>query len=180
MDIAKLDDEEFDEFLGESTGAAALFGNTGGVMEAALRTAYYFVTKNNPAPDEFAAARKSDGISELTVNVGDVTVRAAIASGLGNARELISRIKKGEAEYDFVEIMACPGGCICGGGQPIDFLDERPSARAETLYKLDNKAPTRFSHENSSIKKLYKEFLKAPLSEKSHELLHTIHKSTEL
>jgi NADH-quinone oxidoreductase subunit G len=145
-------------------------------MEAALRTAHYLVTKDNPAPDEFAEVRKSSRISELTVKIGDATVRAAIASGLGNARELVKRIKNGETELDFVEIMACPGGCVCGGGQPIDFLGERPSARTETLYSLDNKAPTRFSHENRSIKKLYEEFLLAPLSEKSHELLHIMHK----
>jgi NADH-quinone oxidoreductase subunit G len=180
MDITKLDEEEFDDPLGESSGAATIFGNTGGVMEAALRTAHYLVTKDNPAPDEFAAARKSNNISSLTVKIGDATIRAAIASGLGNARELVRRIKNGEEEFDFVEIMACPGGCVCGGGQPIDFLGERSSARTEALYNIDKNAPMRFSHENRSIKKLYEEFLSAPLSEKSHELLHTIHKAGEI
>jgi len=173
--VEGLSDEDFDDLLGESTGAAVIFGATGGVMEAALRSAYFLATGKNPEPDAFSAVRGSFGWREATVEISGIPVRAAIASGLGNAREIIEKIKSGEAEYDFVEIMACPGGCVGGGGQPISEGEELAPERAPVLYELDKAAEFRFSHENPSVLKAYEEFFDKPLSHKSHELLHTDH-----
>jgi NADH-quinone oxidoreductase subunit G len=175
IDIVKLQEEDFDAPLGESTGAAVIFGNTGGVMDAALRTVYNNLTDCNPDPDEFIETRGTSDTRQITVQINDYLVRAAITSGLRNAREILEKIKSGEVEYDFVEVMACPGGCICGGGQPIDFNLEQPIKRANALYKLDDDAQVRFAHENHSIMKLYNELLENPLSDKSHEILHTTH-----
>jgi len=170
-----LQDEEFDRPLGTGTGAAVIFGVTGGVMEAALRSAYYFVTKRNPDPDAFCAVRGQDGIREAEVDIADIKVKAAVASGLGNARKLIEEIRSGKADYDFVEIMACPGGCSGGGGQPITEGRELAGVRGDKLYALDQDMPIRLSHQNPSIIQIYKEYLGQPLSHKSHELLHTDH-----
>ena len=173
---ALLEDEEFDSPLGVGSGAGVIFGTTGGVMEAALRTAWYAVNGSNPDPDQFQIVRGQEGIKEAQVMLGDRLVKAAVVSGLGNARKLIERIRSGEASYDFVEVMACPGGCAKGCGQPIriDRLDVGPE-RGEILYQLDRDNPIRFSHENPSIVKLYKDYLGHPLSHKSHKLLHTNH-----
>ena len=175
VNIDELQDERFDELLGEGTGAAVIFGATGGVMEAALRSAYYLVTGHNPDPEAFSAVRGSFGWREVTVEISGTPIRAAVASGLANAREVIERIKSGEAHYDFVEIMACPGGCVGGGGQPISDGEELAPERSPILYDLDKGSSLRFSHENPSILKIYEEFLEKPLSHKSHELLHTDH-----
>ncbi len=171
----ELEEEEFDSPLGTGSGAAVIFGTTGGVMEAALRTAYYVVEGSNPDPDAFKVVRGIDGIKEATVTLGGNTIKAAVVNGLGNASQLLDKIRAGEVSYDFVEVMACPGGCVGGGGQPIVSNAERAEARGKELYALDSHNPIRFSHENPSIIALYKDYLEKPLSHRSHELLHTDH-----
>ncbi len=172
-----LKEEEFDTPLGVGTGAAVIFGVTGGVMEAALRSAYNFVTGENPGPDAFAAVRGMDGIREAQVEINGIPLKAAIASGLGNARKLVEAIRSGQAEYDFVEIMACPGGCAGGGGQPIWDGVELADVRGDKLYALDQASELRFSHENPSIIQIYKDYLEKPMSHRAHELLHTDHEA---
>ena len=168
-----LPESDFDQPLGLGTGAGVIFGTTGGVMEAALRSAHYLVTGKNPDPDAFSAIRGMEGWRERDVKVGDATLKIAIASGLGNARKLLEAIKAGKAQYDFVEIMACPGGCAGGGGQPITDGVELADVRGEVLRDLDEKSAIRFSHDNPFIKQVYDEYLGKPLSEKAHHLLHT-------
>jgi len=175
VNVNELADENFDDLLGDGTGAAVIFGATGGVMEAALRSAHYLATGKNPEPEAFSAVRGSFGWREATVDLNGIPVRAAIASGLANAREIIEKIKNGEAAYDFVEIMACPGGCVGGGGQPILDGKELAPERAPILYDLDKESKIRFSHENPSVLKAYEEFFEKPLSHKAQELLHTDH-----
>lgn len=170
-----LEEEEFDMPLGIGSGAGVIFGATGGVMEAALRSAYYFVTGENPDADAFSILRKGDGIREAEVTIAGTKVRAAIVSGLGNTRKLMEAIRRGQTGYDFVEVMACPGGCAGGGGQPICDGVELAGERGANLYQLDKEMELRFSHENPSIKKIYEDYLEKPLSHKSHELLHTKH-----
>ncbi len=173
---ASMPEEALDSPLGTHTGAGAIFGATGGVMEAALRTASYVLTGENPDPDAFAAVRTGPGLREITYEIAGVPVRCAVVSGLGNARQLIEQLKAGKVHYDFVEVMACPGGCVGGGGQPISAEDEeRYGVRGERLYHLDKTNPMRFSHENPDVQTLYEEFLGQPLSEKAEELLHTDH-----
>ncbi|PRR77216.1 NADP-reducing hydrogenase subunit HndC [Clostridium liquoris] len=174
IDFNSLDDEDFDNPLGESTGASVLFGTTGGVMEAALRTAYEYITKEELKDVNFEAVRGLEGIKKATVKIKDMDVNVAIASGLGNARKLLESIREGKVNYHMIEIMACPGGCVDGGGQPymhenIDTLKKRMKA----LYKEDAGKTIRKSHENPFIKQLYEEFLGKPYGEKAHELLHT-------
>lgn len=175
-----LDEEEFDMPLGVGTGAAVIFGATGGVMEAALRSAYFLVTGNNPDPDAFSDVRGREGWREASFDLAGSKLRVAVASGLGNTRKLINAIRSGEVYYDFVEIMACPGGCAGGGGQPIADGKELAGERADVLYGLDKINNLRFSHENPSVIKCYEEFLGKPLSHKSHKLLHTNQKDWEL
>lgn len=175
IQLEYLEEEEFDEPLGCGTGAAVIFGATGGVMEAALRSASYFLTGENPDADAFQVVRGQDGIKEAEVEIAGNKIKAAVVSGLGNTRKLMERIRNGEAEYDFVEVMACPGGCAGGGGQPIHDNLELAEERAGVLYELDANNELRFSHENPVVKKLYEDFLEKPLSHKSHELLHTDH-----
>ena len=171
-----LPEEDFDSPLGTGTGAAVIFGATGGVMDAALRSAYYLITGKNPDPDAFRSVRGMDGWKESVFEIpGAGEVRVAVASGLGNARKLIQAIKRDEVHYDFVEIMACPGGCAGGGGQPIVDGCELADERGSVLWRLDAKDTLRFSHENPDVLALYKEYLTAPLGEKSHHLLHTDH-----
>lgn len=173
VNLDELTDEEFDKPLGVATGAGVIFGTTGGVMEAALRSAYYFVTGKNPGADDFSVVRGTDGIRRVTVEIDGTPVRAAVASGLSNARALMENIKAGKEELDFVEIMACPGGCAGGGGQPIWEGEERAALRGQKLYSLDKQSEIRFSHENPAIKECYDSFFEKPISHKSHELLHT-------
>lgn len=170
-----LAEEDFDSPLGIGTGAGVIFGATGGVMEAALRSAYYLVTGKNPDPDAFQAVRGMEGWKEATFELAGRSVRTAVASGLGNTRRLMEAIRTGRAEYDFVEIMACPGGCSGGGGQPIADGREQAAERAEVLYGLDKISALRFSHENPSVLACYRDFLGSPLSEVAHHLLHTDH-----
>ena len=176
--FADLPDEEFDMPLGLGTGAAVIFGATGGVMEAALRTAVEKLTGEELAKLEFTDVRGIEGIKEATYNVAGMDVKVAVASGLKNAKELLNRVKSGEAEYHFIEIMGCPGGCVNGGGQPQqpgyvrNTVDIR-AKRAEVLYNLDKNNKIRKSHENPAIIELYETYLGEPGSHKAHELLHT-------
>ena len=174
IDPAALEESSFDSPLGSGTGAAVIFGATGGVMDAALRSAYYLVTGENPDPDAFTAVRGMQGWKEASFDVpGAGTVRTAVVSGLGNTRKLMEAIASGHVQYDFVEVMACPGGCAGGGGQPIHDGEECAEARGNVLWRLDHKMLLRFSHENPDVQALYKEYLGKPLSERSHHLLHT-------
>jgi iron-only hydrogenase group A len=168
-----LPEEEFDAPLGISTGAGAIFGATGGVMEAALRTIYEVVTGETLKNLDFEDVRGLNGVKEASVNLPGITVKVAVAHGLANARDLLDQLRSGEKEYHFIEIMACPGGCIGGGGQPIPTNTETRKRRIEAIYNVDKNMAIRKSHENPAIKKLYKEFLIKPLGHKSHELLHT-------
>lgn len=170
---ALLTEEAFDSPLGESTGAGVIFGVTGGVMEAALRTAYYCVEGVNPPADTFSDVRGFEGRREAEFSLGGRTLRTCTVSGLKNARDLIEDLRAGTVHYDFVEVMACPGGCVGGGGQPILDGVEMADVRGPRLYKLDEQRPLRFSHDNPGIKKLYAEYMGAPLGEKAHQLLHT-------
>ena len=173
VNVAALDEMPFDDPMNEGSGAAVIFGATGGVMEAALRSAYFLVNGTNPDPDAFVEVRGLDGWKEKSFDLGGREVRVAVASGLANAEKLLAAIDAGEVEYDFVEVMACPGGCAGGGGQPIHEARELAGDRGQTLYALDRKRPTRFSHENPNVTTCYEEFLGEPLSHKAHELLHT-------
>ena len=177
IDVNSLEEEEFDTPLGSGTGAAVIFGATGGVMEAALRSAYYLVTGTNPPADAFKDVRGLDGWKEATFDVNGIPVRVAVASGLGNTRKLMEAIRAGEVEYDFVEIMACPGGCAGGGGQPIHEAQELAGERGQVLYGLDAVNELRFSHENPDIITLYKDYLEKPMSHRAHKLLHTDHEA---
>lgn len=173
VNVAALDETPFDDPMNEGSGAAVIFGATGGVMEAALRSAYFLVNGTNPDPDAFVEVRGLDSWKEKSFDLGGREVRVAVASGLANAEKLLAAIDAGEVEYDFVEVMACPGGCAGGGGQPIHEAREMAGDRGQTLYALDRKRPTRFSHENPNVTTCYEEFLGEPLSHKAHELLHT-------
>lgn len=176
-----LPEEAFDSPLGTSTGAAVIFGATGGVMDAALRSAYYLVTGENPDPDAFTAIRGNKPWKEAVFSIpGAGEIRVAVVSGLGNTRKLMKSLESGQSRYDFVEVMACPGGCAGGGGQPIHDGEELAGKRGDALWKLDQKAPIRFSHENPEIRTLYQEFLERPLGKKSHHLLHTDHTAWEV
>lgn len=177
LDFKMLKEESFDTPLGIGSGAGAIFGVTGGVMEAALRSAYYLVTGKNPDPDSFKSVRGDQGWKESKFNIDGNQINVAVVSGLGNARKLMDSIIKGEVKYDFVEVMACPGGCSGGGGQPIREGMELASTRGEKLYDIDRSMYLRYSHENPSIKKLYDDYLEKPSSHLAHKLLHTDHES---
>ncbi len=169
-----LEDTEFDHPLGQSSGAGVIFGSSGGVLEAALRTAADWLTGDDVKEIDFKTVRGLKGIKEATVSIAGMELKAAISSGLGNARKLLEKIKKGEADYHIIEIMACPGGCINGGGQPYSCHDSSIlRKRMEAIYKADVDLPIRKSHQNPDIIKLYDEFLGKPGSEKAHKLLHT-------
>lgn len=180
-----LVDIEADKPMQEATGAGVIFGATGGVMEAALRSAYYLIKGENPPLYAFVNVRATafnanEGVQEATFHIDDIAVRTAVVSGLGNARKLIDKIERGEAHYDFVEVMACPGGCVGGGGQPIHDGEELAFERGKNLYYLDATADLRFSHENPDVLKVYEEFYGEPNSHKAHMLLHTEHKAKEV
>ena len=172
-----LDDMPCDPLMQEGTGAGVIFGTTGGVMEAAIRSAHYLVTGKNPDADAFQIVRndRTIGVKEATVQLADITVSVAVVCGLSNTRKLLERIDRGEVHYDFVEVMACPGGCVGGGGQPIHDGEELSEVRGENLYFLDQNAKLRFSHENPDVLRLYQDYLDKPLSHKAHMLLHTDH-----
>ena len=178
IEFTKLEETEFDSPMGEATGAAVIFGTTGGVMEAALRTAQDTLTGKDLDKIDFESVRGGEGIKRASVNIDDKEIKVVAASGLANAQKILEEIKSGKADYQFVEIMACPGGCVMGGGQPIKNSKTRAEVdvrklRADCLYSIDEKSTIRKSHENPVIKKVYKEYLKKPGSEISHKLLHT-------
>ena len=178
IDFANLPDGDFDPLMGESTGAAVIFGATGGVMEAALRTAYEVVTGKTLENVDFTQVRGVEGVKEASIQIGDVTLNVAVANGTANAAKLLDSVRSGEKTYHFIEIMGCPGGCVTGGGQPIVSAQKRmecdPRAvRAAALYAEDAGKPMRKSHENPEVKKAYADFLGEPNSHKAHELLHT-------
>jgi len=174
INFEALEDSEFDAPLGASTGAAVIFGTTGGVMEAALRTAYEFYTGKTLEKVDFHAIRGFDGIRHATIDLNGFELKVGIAHGLGNARLMLEDIRDGKSEYHAIEIMACPGGCIGGGGQPLHHGNvEILNARQRAVYEGDKSMPLRKSHENPYIQKLYEEYLGKPLGEKSHMLLHT-------
>ncbi len=173
IDPTALEPDDYDAPLGIGTGAAVIFGATGGVMEAALRTVYEVVMKKELPSLDFCEVRGFEGVKEAEVALGDTIVRVAVAHSLGNARKLLERVRSGEASYHFIEIMACPGGCIGGGGQPIGTNTERRLKRIDATYQADRDLPLRKSHDNPEVKQLYDEFLGEPLGHRSHELLHT-------
>ena len=173
INVAALPEEDFDSPLGRGSGAGVIFGVTGGVMEAALRTAYWQLTGSNPPADAFQEIRGQKPWREASFTIGETTVRLAVASGLGSARQLMDALRSGQVHYDFVEVMACPGGCSGGGGQPIHDGQDFAAQRGQQLYQLDAESPIRFSHENPDVQALYREYLGQPLSEKAHHLLHT-------
>lgn len=178
IQFTRLPDEDYDTPLGTSTGAGVIFGATGGVMEAALRTAYEWVTGEELARPEFTEVRGTKGIKEASYRIGDVDLKVAVASGLANARELLEKVKAGEASYHFIEIMGCPGGCVNGGGQPIqpasvrNFVDLK-ALRAQALYTADTNKTLRKSHLNPAVMAVYEEFLGKPGSHECHQVLHT-------
>ena len=173
-----LPDEEFDNPLGDSTGAAVIFGATGGVMEAALRTAVEKLSGEELKSLDFTEVRGTDGIKEASYTVNGMEIKVCVVSGLANANTIMEKVKNGTADYHFIEIMGCPGGCVNGGGQPIqhavvrNFVDLR-ARRAAALYEADKDMPLRKSHESEAVKHLYAEFLGEPGSHKAHEVLHT-------
>ena len=178
INFEKLEDSKFDDPMGEATGAGAIFGTTGGVMEAALRTAQDLLTGKDLDRINFEAVRGGKGIKKATVNIAGKEIKVVAASGLKNARKILEEIKQGKADYQFIEIMACPGGCIMGGGQPIKSSKIRSEVdvrklRAESLYTIDEKSVIRKSHESPVMKQMYEEFLQKPGSEVAHKYLHT-------
>ena len=191
INFNKLPDEEFDQdIMGEYTGAGVIFGTTGGVMEAALRTAYFVLSGKEHEAIKFEAVRGMEGLKEASLNINGSEIKVAIASGMKNAKVLLDQIREGNSPYTFIEIMGCPGGCINGGGQPfvkpvflpneeLNILDTYKQKRAEALYKEDERQVLRQSHNNTQIQQLYKEFLGEPNSHKAHELLHTHYAARE-
>jgi NADH-quinone oxidoreductase subunit G len=176
-----LEEMEFDSPLGTGTGAAVIFGATGGVMDAALRSAYFLATRRNPDPDTFTEVRGDKPWREAVYHIpGAGDIRVAVVSGLANARALMQAVDSGDVDYDFVEVMACPGGCSGGGGQPIHDGQELAYERGSRLWEMDRNAKVPFSHENPDVQALYKEFLRMPLSEKAHHLLHTDHEAWKM
>ncbi len=173
LEIASLPESDYDDPLGKSTGAAIIFGATGGVMEAALRTAYEVVTGQTLPGLDFEMVRGLEGIKEATIQVGDIPLKVAVAHTLSKARKLLEAVRAGEVQYHFIEIMACPGGCIGGGGQPIPICNETRLKRIAATYQGDKEMVLRKSHENPSVAELYAKFLEKPLGKKSHHLLHT-------
>ena len=175
-----LEDIASDRPMQEGSGAGVIFGATGGVMEAALRSAYYLFKNENPEADAFKVVRsqgfqENDGVVEADFAIDDITVKTAVVSGLANTRALLEKIERGDVHYDFVEVMACPGGCVGGGGQPIHDGEELAFERGKNLYYLDKNADIRFSHENKDVLKMYEEYFEKPNSHKAHMLLHTDH-----
>lgn len=173
IDFAKLPPSNFDSWMGAYTGAAVIFGASGGVMEAALRTVYEVVTGNTLENVNFEVTRGFAGIKEASVDLNGLEVKVAIAHSLSNARKLMDQVRAGESPYHFIEVMACPGGCVGGGGQPITKRNQKRIERIDAIYIEDEEMPIRKSHENPEVKAIYEDFLHEPLGHKSHELLHT-------
>lgn len=177
INFPAIEEAAYDSILGQSTGAGVIFGATGGVMEAALRTVADVLTGEDLKAIEYTAVRGMEGIKEATVRIKDMDIKVAVAHGTANAEKLLDRVRKGEATYHFIEVMGCPGGCINGGGQPIimdkEKTEEVKQLRAKGLYTIDESRKHRKSHENPEVKALYDEYLEKPNSHKAHHLLHT-------
>ncbi|MGL5506872.1 MAG: [Fe-Fe] hydrogenase large subunit C-terminal domain-containing protein, partial [Paraclostridium sp.] len=174
IDFHSLEDDTFDSPMGESTGAADIFGATGGVLEAALRTSYEWVTGDELENVNFESVRGFDGIKEASIDIGGTIINVCAASNLGNAKKLMEEVQSGNSKYHIIEVMACPGGCIAGGGQPYHLGNyDIVKARAEGLYNIDKNKSVRKSHKNESINELYKDFLGEPCSDLAHKYLHT-------
>jgi len=181
VDFVNLPDEEPDHIMGDYTGGGVIFGATGGVMEAALRTAYNFITGKKLERVEFMDVRGLKGVKETSIFIEGTEVKIAVAHGLGNVEYVMNKIRNAQANneplpYHFVEVMACPGGCVGGGGQPYGVTDDVRMARCRGLYADDERCSIRYSHENPFVQKLYKDYLGKPLGEKAHHLLHTKYK----
>jgi NADP-reducing hydrogenase subunit HndD len=184
IDFAILGDTDFDDPMGEASGAGAIFGTTGGVMEAAIRTAVDTLEGRSVDKIVYTEVRGEKDIKEATLTIAGKEIKIAVASGLANARKLMDQIKKGESPYHFIEIMACPGGCVMGGGQPIKSSKIRATVdvrklRADSLYDIDERSVVRKSHESPVMKKLYEEFLEKPGSHKAHKYLHTTYSAKD-
>lgn len=173
IDFNRMPEEGFDDPLGESTGAGVIFGASGGVLEAALRTAHYMITGKDMDQIDFTSVRGLQGVKESSIKIGNATLKVAAVSGLHNIDRFLEEVRNGNSEYHFIEVMACPGGCINGGGQPLPSSTEKIKKRMEAIYEIDRSLPKRCSHYNDSVKALYDNFLGKPGSKKSHELLHT-------
>ena len=173
IEFNRMPEEGFDDPLGESTGAGAIFGASGGVMEAALRSAHYMITGKDMDRIDFTPIRGLEGVKESTIKIGSATLKVAAVSGLHNIDKFLEDVKNGKSDFHFVEVMACPGGCINGGGQPLPASPEKVKKRMEAIYEVDRSLPKRCSHYNDSVKALYDNFLGKPGGKKSHELLHT-------
>jgi NADH-quinone oxidoreductase subunit G/NADP-reducing hydrogenase subunit HndD len=173
LDLKALAPEPSDSLFGERSSAGKLFGTSGGVMEAAIRTAYFLLTGEELPIPKIQELRGADGVKTFHHSIGGTTYGFASVSGLGNARRLLEEIKRGRGDIHFIEVMTCPGGCIAGGGQPLSVSQSAVRARMKTLYEIDADARVKTSHGNEGVKKLYREFLGEPLGEKSHRLLHT-------
>ncbi|PIE91330.1 MAG: ferredoxin [Acidobacteria bacterium] len=177
LDVSTLSPAEADCPFGERSSAGKLFGATGGVMEAAVRSAQYFITGEDPEEWDVVAVRGLENMKAVTLKVGDLEVNVAVVNGVGSAKAVLDEIREGKSNFHFVEVMSCPGGCIGGGGQPLVTNPERIKARMKSLYQMDSKEAIRASHRNPAIQELYDTFLGEPLSHKSHELLHTQYES---
>jgi iron-only hydrogenase group A len=173
VEFKNLEESDFDSPLGTASGAGDIFASSGGVMEAALRSAYYLITGEELANINFETVRGIEGMKEAIIPVKDLNVKVAVVNSLRNARKLMEKVEKGEADYHFIEVMTCPGGCIAGGGQPFNTDVEKIKARLKSIYEIDAKKTLRLSHHNPDVKKLYEEFLEKPLSHVSHKYLHT-------
>ncbi len=173
IDFTRMPDEGFDDPLGESTGAGVIFGASGGVMEAALRTAHYLITGSDMEQIDFTPVRGLQGVKEANIRIGNATLKVAAVSGLHNIDRFLEEVRSGKSEYHFIEVMACPGGCVNGGGQPLPASPEKTRKRMEAIYEIDRSLPKRCSHHNDSVKALYDDFLGKPGGKRSHELLHT-------
>ncbi|MCB0752815.1 MAG: [FeFe] hydrogenase, group A, partial [Ignavibacteriae bacterium] len=173
IEFEDIPESDFDNPLGESTGAAAIFGTSGGVMEAALRTAYFNLTGEELKNLSLSEIRGMDGIKESTIKINGLEINVAVINGIGNVGPVLDQIERGESKYHFIEVMACPGGCINGGGQPIHQKTDKIKKRIKVLYEIDEKMKHRRSHENESVKKIYEEYFEKPNSHKAHEILHT-------
>ncbi|HRZ79438.1 MAG TPA: NADH-dependent [FeFe] hydrogenase, group A6 [bacterium] len=180
IDLRNLAPEEADTPFGTRSSAGKLFAGSGGVMEAAVRTAFFMLTGKNPESPVISGFRGLDGVKEVTLSVSGLTIKAAVVSSLGNAKKILEAVKKGEAQYHFIEVMSCPGGCINGGGQPRSVDRQNVIKRLKALYAIDEESELKYSHENPDIVRLYNEFFKKPGSHLAHELLHTHYTKREL
>jgi len=180
LELGAMTPDTADTPFGERTSAGKIFGATGGVMEAAIRTAYFLLTGQEYPEEKIPAIRGLKGHKEVKLKIGELEIGAAVVSGLGNARKLLDEIKAGRNDIHFIEVMTCPGGCISGGGQPIGTDTEAVKARLQALYMIDRDDRVRASHHNESIKRLYREFLGEPLGKVSHHLLHTYYKKRDI